>query len=114
MLRQQLRPEFLNRIDDMIVFHALGRDEIARIVKLQFNRLRKKLKEQQVNVEITDTAVDYLARHGYQPEFGARPLKRLIQREIVNDLAKEILEGKIHKDSKILVDFQGGKLTFKN
>jgi ATP-dependent Clp protease ATP-binding subunit ClpB len=114
MLRQQLRPEFFNRIDDIIVFHSLSKEEIARIVSLQFRRLQLKMKQQGIIVTLTDGAKEYLARHGYQPEFGARPIKRLVQKEIVNELAKEILEGKISKDSEITIDFKGGVLVFEN
>jgi ATP-dependent Clp protease ATP-binding subunit ClpB len=114
MLRQQLRPEFLNRIDDTIVFHSLSKEEISRIVSLQFRRLQQKMKQQGIAVTLTDGAKEYLVRHGYQPEFGARPIKRLVQKEIINELAKEILEGKISKDSEITIDFKGGTLIFKN
>ena len=114
LLRQQLRPEFLNRIDDIIVFHSLSKDEISQIVYLQFKRLQTRMKQQGLTIKMTDRTRDYLARHGYQPEFGARPIKRLIQREIINELAKEILEGKIRKDSVITIDFKGGGLVFEN
>jgi ATP-dependent Clp protease ATP-binding subunit ClpB len=114
MLRQHLRPEFFNRIDDIIVFHSLSKEEISQIVLLQFLRLQTKLKLQGVDVTMTEGAKEYLARHGYQPEFGARPIKRLIQKEIVNELAKEILEGTIQKDMRISIDFKGGSLVFDN
>ncbi len=114
MLRQQLRPEFFNRIDDIIVFHSLSKEEISQIVLLQFIRLQKKMKQQDISVKMTEGAREYLARHGYQPEFGARPIKRLVQKEIVNELAKEILEGKIKKDMEITIDFKGGILVFEN
>jgi ATP-dependent Clp protease ATP-binding subunit ClpB len=114
MLRQQLRPEFLNRIDDLIVFHSLSKEEISRIVSLQFIRLQSNLKLQGIDVRLTKGAKDYLARHGYQPEFGARPIKRLIQKEIVNELAKKILEGSIRKEMEITIDFKGGGLVFEN
>jgi ATP-dependent Clp protease ATP-binding subunit ClpB len=114
MLRQQLRPEFFNRIDDNIVFHSLSKEEIAKIVVLQFSRLQQKMKQQGIILNLTDGAKDYLARHGYRPEFGARPIKRLIQKEIVNELAKEILEGSVSKDSQITIDFKGGALVFEN
>ncbi len=113
MLRQHLPPEFFNRVDEMIVFHALTREDIARIVALQFTRIAENLKRQGITLDLDDSARDYLARHGYQPEFGARPIKRLMQREIVNELAKSLIEGKISKDDKILVTFSSGKLTFK-
>jgi ATP-dependent Clp protease ATP-binding subunit ClpB len=114
MLRQQLRPEFLNRIDDIIVFHSLSKEEISHIVLLQFLRLQTKLKQQGVVLKLTNGAKEYLARHGYQPEFGARPIKRLIQKEIVNELAKEILDGTIRKETEITIDFKGGSLVFDN
>jgi ATP-dependent Clp protease ATP-binding subunit ClpB len=114
LLRQQLRPEFYNRIDDIIVFHALSKTEITRIVTLQFERIRAKLKQQGITLDLGENAKDYLARHGYQPEFGARPIKRLIQKEIINELAKQILQGTISKDSEIMIDFKGGNLVFEN
>jgi ATP-dependent Clp protease ATP-binding subunit ClpB len=114
LLRQQLRPEFFNRIDDNIVFHSLSKEEISKIVVLQFMRLQQKLKQQGISLNLTDGAKEYLARHGYQPEFGARPIKRLVQKEIVNELAKEILDGTISKDSEIMIDFKGGVLVFEN
>lgn len=114
MLRQQLRPEFFNRIDDIIVFHSLSKEEISQIVLLQFMRLQKRMKQQGISVKMTEGAREYLARHGYQPEFGARPIKRLVQKEIVNELAKEILEGKIKRDMEITIDFKGGILVFEN
>jgi ATP-dependent Clp protease ATP-binding subunit ClpB len=114
LLRQQLRPEFFNRIDDIIVFHALSKEEISKIVVLQFMRLQKKMRQQGVSLNLTDGAKEYLSRHGYQPEFGARPIKRLVQKEIVNELAKEILEGKISRDTEISIDFKGGALVFGN
>jgi ATP-dependent Clp protease ATP-binding subunit ClpB len=114
LLRQQLRPEFFNRIDDMIVFHPLSKSDISQIVLLQFKRLQIKLNEQGVDLSLSKNAVEYLSRHGYQPEFGARPIKRLIQKEIVNELAKEILEGKVIKHNKLTIDFKGGKLIFLN
>jgi ATP-dependent Clp protease ATP-binding subunit ClpB len=112
MLRQQLPPEFYNRIDEMIVFHSLTKEEIQKIVQLQFNRLSENLKKQGISIELTSEALAYLARHGYQPEFGARPIKRLVQKEIINELARSIIEGTISKSHKIRVNFKGGKLSF--
>ncbi len=113
LLRRQLPPEFFNRVDEMIVFHALSHEDIARIVGLQFRRIAANLKKQGISIELDKSAQDYLARHGYQPEFGARPIKRLMQREIVNELARSMIEGKISKDDRILVTFQSGKLKFE-
>jgi ATP-dependent Clp protease ATP-binding subunit ClpB len=112
MLRQQLPPEFFNRIDEMIVFHSLSKDEIQKIVQLQFNKLAENIKKQGFSIELMPEALQYLARHGYQPEFGARPIKRLMQKEIINELARSIIEGTISKDHIITVDFKGGKLVF--
>ncbi len=112
LLRQQLPPEFFNRVDEMIVFHSLNKEEIKKIVQLQFDKLAQSINKQGVTIEIDSEALDYLARHGYQPEFGARPIKRLIQKEIVNELARSIIEGSVSKDDKITVKFKGGKLAF--
>ena len=112
LLRRALPPEFFNRVDEMIVFHSLTHEDIARIVGLQFNRIAASLKRQGVTLTLDNSARDYLARHGYQPEFGARPIKRLMQREIVNELAKSLIEGKIEKDDRISVSFSGGQLKF--
>ena len=112
LLRQQLPPEFYNRVDEMIVFHSLGRDEIKRIVQLQFDKLSKSIKKQGVTIKLSADALNYLSRHSYQPEFGARPIKRLIQREIINELSRSIIEGSVSKDDVITVNFKGGKLIF--
>ena len=112
LLRQQLPPEFYNRVDEMIVFHSLSRDEIKKIVQLQFDKLAKSIKKQGVAIELSANALDYLSRHSYQPEFGARPIKRLIQREIINELSRSIIEGSVSKDDVITVNFKGGKLIF--
>jgi len=112
LLRQQLPPEFYNRVDEMIVFHSLSRNEIKKIVQLQFDKLAKSIKKQGVAIELSADALDYLSRHSYQPEFGARPIKRLIQREIINELSRSIIEGSVSKDDVITVNFKGGKLIF--
>jgi ATP-dependent Clp protease ATP-binding subunit ClpB len=112
LLRQQLRPEFLNRIDDIIVFQALSIEDITKIIDIQFKQLQTKLTKQGVNIALADTAKAYLAEHGYQPEFGARPLKRLIQKEIINELAKYMLEGNISKENTIDIKYKNGALVF--
>ena len=112
LLRQQLPPEFYNRVDEMIVFHSLSRNEIKKIVQLQFDKLAKSIKKQGVAIDLSANALDYLSRHSYQPEFGARPIKRLIQREIINELSRLIIEGSVSKDDVITVNFKGGKLIF--
>ena len=112
LMQQQLRPEFLNRIDDIIVFHSLSRNEIMQIVSLQFERVKDKLLKNGFKVSISNDALLYLARQGYQPEFGARPLKRLIQNEIVNTLAKKIIEGSIQRGHGLTIDYADDKLVF--
>jgi ATP-dependent Clp protease ATP-binding subunit ClpB len=112
LMQQQLRPEFLNRIDDIIVFHALNRNEIMQIVNLQFERIKQKLLENGIKVSISNDALLYLAKQGYQPEFGARPLKRLIQKEIVNAIAKKVIDGSISRGHAITIDCSDDRLLF--
>ncbi len=113
LLRQQLRPEFLNRIDEIIVFHSLTREHIKQIVDLQIELLQKQLSEQGIQIQMTDGAKDFLARVGYDPSFGARPLKRVIQREVVNQLSKEILMGNVAKGQTVEIDFSNNKIQFR-
>ena len=103
-LRLRMRPEFINRIDEIVKFDALTPEDIRQIVRIQMSLLQKKLEDDNVTLEYTPAFEDYVVRNGYDPDFGARPVKRLIQRELVNRLAREILEGRIHKDSAIVVD----------
>jgi ATP-dependent Clp protease ATP-binding subunit ClpB len=104
LLKKSVRPEFVNRIDEIIMFRPLTRNDIRKIVNIQVNLIMKRLEEAGVKIEITDNARDRLAKLGFDPQFGARPLKRVFQREILNELSKQILAGKVHKDSVILVD----------
>ncbi len=114
MLTEQFRPEFLNRLDDIIMFHALSQDEISSIVELQVNRVAKRLLDQRkITLEITDKAKGYLAQKGYDPAYGARPLKRLIQSEILDELAKMIIGGKINEESTVQVDTTKDKIGIK-
>jgi len=113
-LRQRMRPEFLNRIDEIVVFDALSRDDIRKIVRIQMDLLRSKLEEDGVALSFTQAFEDDMVENGYDPEYGARPVKRLIQRELVNQLAREILEGHIRRDSKIVVDSKGGQTVLEN
>jgi ATP-dependent Clp protease ATP-binding subunit ClpB len=106
LLRKSVRPEFVNRIDEIIMFRPLTRKDIRKIVDIQINLLRKRLDEAGVKLELSDGARDRLAKLGYDPQFGARPLKRVLQREILNELSKQILAGKVHKDSVIYVDLR--------
>ena len=113
-LKRQIRPEFLNRIDETIMFTPLTRDDIRSIVDLQFANLQKMLKEQGITIEATDEAKDWLGQLGYDPQFGARPLKRVMQRKILNELSKEILSGVVHKDSVISIDLKNNQFVFNN
>ena len=113
-LRLRMRPEFLNRIDEIVVFDALTHDNIREIVHIQMGILQKKLEEDNVRLTYTKAFEDDMVENGYDPVFGARPVKRLIQRELVNKLAREILEGKIRKDSAIEVDSEGGETVLRN
>jgi ATP-dependent Clp protease ATP-binding subunit ClpB len=111
-LRQHFLPEFLNRIDETIVFHPLGREELHKIVDLQLARLQKQLAENKYELEVTDSAKELLTEEGYDPVYGARPLKRVIQQRLQNTLANEILSGRFPEGSKIIVDAKNGEFTF--
>lgn len=114
LLRKSLRPEFLNRVDEIVMFKPLNADQIREIVILQLNLIRKTLEGQNLKLEVTDPAIDWLARRGYDPQLGARPVKRLIQREIVNELSKEIISGKVSRDDTVIIDEKEDRLVFKN
>jgi len=114
LLRQTIRPEFLNRIDEIIMFTPLSREEIGDIVKLQFAQVQQALAEMGVQIEASEEALDWLAQLGYDPQFGARPLKRVIQKRILNELSKQILAGKVDKDSKIKLDMFDHNFVFLN
>ncbi|MGI4805091.1 MAG: ATP-dependent chaperone ClpB [Janthinobacterium lividum] len=114
LLRRTIRPEFLNRIDEIIMFTPLSRTEIGSIVKLQFNQLQDTLNEMGIHLEASDAALDWLGQLGYDPQFGARPLKRVIQKKVLNELSKQILSGKINKDSNIRLDEFDHNFVFLN
>lgn len=114
MLRKTIRPEFLNRIDDIIMFLPLTKQEIAKVVTLQLQRVRKMLEPQGFNIEWTDQAVDWLANVGYDPEFGARPVKRAIQEHMLNELSKKILAEEVNREKPIVIDANGNGLVFRN
>ncbi|CAL2080942.1 ATP-dependent chaperone ClpB [Tenacibaculum sp. 190524A02b] len=114
LLKQSVRPEFLNRIDDIIMFTPLSKNNIKNIVQLQLNNVKKMIEKQNITIDATEEAILYLAKKGYQPEFGARPVKRVIQKELLNTLSKEILSGKVTTDSIILLDAFDEKLVFRN
>jgi ATP-dependent Clp protease ATP-binding subunit ClpB len=106
LLRKSVRPEFINRIDEIIMFRPLTKADIRKIVSIQFNMVQKRLSDTGIKLDISDQALDRLAKMGFDPQFGARPLKRVIQREILNELSKQILSGKVNKDSVIYVDMK--------
>lgn len=114
MLKKMIRPEFLNRIDETIMFLPLSKKEIADVVKLQINAIRKMLEPQGFRLEVTDAAIQYLAEVGYDPEFGARPVKRAIQRYVLNDLSKKILASEVSNSKPITIDSFGNSLVFHN
>jgi len=113
-LRETIRPEFLNRVDEIILFQPLMRNEIRGIIRIQLEGLRKLVEQSGIQLKFTDYLVDYLAENGFDPQFGARPLKRLIQKEIVNQLSKKILSGDIDKTHPVLVDVFDGVVVFRN
>ncbi|HMG83406.1 MAG TPA: AAA family ATPase, partial [Ferruginibacter sp.] len=114
LLRQTIRPEFLNRIDEVIMFQPLMKKEIKGIITIQLNQLKELVAQNGIQLEFSDYALDFLAENGYDPQFGARPLKRLIQKEIVNQLSKKILAGNIDKTKPVLVDVFDGTVIFRN
>jgi ATP-dependent Clp protease ATP-binding subunit ClpB len=111
-LRHHFRPEFLNRVDEITVFHALTREDLKLIVDIQLGRLRKRLSERRIELELTDAARAFLAETGYAPEYGARPLKRAIQRELETPLSRKILAGEVKDNSTVLVGVENDHLTF--
>ena len=114
LLRQTIRPEFLNRVDEIIMFQPLLRNDIRQIIKIQLKQLQQLVARNGIKLEFSDYAIDYLAENGFDPVFGARPLKRLIQKEIVNQLSKRLLMGDIDKDKTVLVDVFDGVVVFRN
>jgi len=114
LLRQTIRPEFLNRIDEIIMFTPLNKSEIHKIVKIQLNNLSKMLLEKEIKIEFTEESIDALAEKGFDPQFGARPVKRVIQKDVLNGLSKEILSGRITASSHILLDAFDDKIVFRN
>ena len=113
-LRLRMRPEFINRIDEIVTFDPLDKEDIRQIVRIQMDILKKKLEDENVELSYTKAFEDDMVENGYDPEYGARPVKRLIQRELVNQLAREILEGRIRKDSRIEVDCENGQTVLRN
>ena len=113
-LRENFKPEFLNRLDEIIIFHPINRQMLKQILKLQINQIQKRLDEKNIKLKLTKEAKEYLGKKGYDPAYGARPLKRLIQNEILDELALEIIEGKIKEGEKVTVDENKNKIIFKH
>jgi ATP-dependent Clp protease ATP-binding subunit ClpB len=111
-LRAHFRPEFLNRVDEIIIFDRLNEEELKKIVEIQLRRLTKRLEQQKITLQLGDSAKALIAREGYDPVYGARPLKRAIQKQILDPLSLEILEGKFHEGQTIRVEAKGGALSF--
>jgi ATP-dependent Clp protease ATP-binding subunit ClpB len=114
LLKQTIRPEFLNRVDDIIMFSPLLRKQMASIVQIQLNQLKSLVAENGMHIDFTDYLVEYLSEQGFDMQFGARPLKRLIQKLVVNELSKQILSGTIDKSKKVLIDIFDGVVVFRN
>ena len=114
MLRERFKPEFLNRVDDIIMFESLTKANLAKIVELQLNEVKQRLEDKQINIQFSDLLKKYLAEKGYDPAYGARPLKRVIQNEILDELAMQIVTNKIGEQKKITVDFRDNKVTFNS
>jgi ATP-dependent Clp protease ATP-binding subunit ClpB len=111
-LRAHFRPEFLNRVDDIIIFDRLTENDLKRIVEIQLARLTKRLEQQKITLELSDRAKAFIAREGYDPVYGARPLKRVIQKQILDPLSLDILDGKFHEGQVIRIDATSSGLTF--
>ena len=114
ILKKQLRPEFLNRIDDIIMFKPLTQHEILEVVRLQFEQVKRMLAENGFQINITDAALQQLANAGFDPQYGARPVKRLLQKQLLNELSRMILSGQVEKEKPITVDLQDNTIVFKN
>ena len=111
-LRESFRPDFLNRIDEIIIFRQLDQDELRQITELQLEETKRRLHAQNITVEFTPAAVDWVAGRGFQPEFGARPMRRVIQRDIDNELSRLLLDGQITPGQHVTVDVREGRLAF--
>jgi ATP-dependent Clp protease ATP-binding subunit ClpB len=114
LLRQTIRPEFLNRVDEIIMFQPLLKKQIASIINIQLDGLKKLVATNGIQLVFSDYVIEFLSENGYDPQFGARPLKRLIQKEIVNGLSKKILAGDIDKTKPVIVDVFDGVVVFRN
>lgn len=114
MLKKTIRPEFLNRIDEVIMFEPLSREDVTNIVKIQFKHIADRLAEQHIKITATEEAIEWLAQLGYDPQFGARPVKRMLQKQLLNELSKQLLADKVNKDKEIIVDMFDNQIVFRN
>ena len=114
LLKKSVRPEFLNRIDEVIMFEPLTREDVHNIVKIQFEQISKRLAEQSLTISATDEAIDWLAQLGYDPQYGARPVKRVLQKQVLNELSKQILADKVDRTKEIIVDVLDRQIVFRN
>jgi ATP-dependent Clp protease ATP-binding subunit ClpB len=114
LLKKTVRPEFLNRIDETIIFTPLTRADVRGIVKLQFDRIIERVKGQGIEIQITEPAIDWISSIGFDPQYGARPVKRVLQKYILNELSKKILSGDVDKEKPVVVDVSDNKLVFTN
>jgi ATP-dependent Clp protease ATP-binding subunit ClpB len=114
LLKKSIRPEFLNRIDEIIMFQPLSREEIVMVVKMQLGLIEKILAKNNIRLTATARATEHIAGLGYDPQFGARPIKRVLQKQVLNELSRMILQGKVDKDSDIVLDLKHGNLVFEN
>jgi ATP-dependent Clp protease ATP-binding subunit ClpB len=114
LLKKSIRPEFLNRIDELVMFTPLNIDEVKQIVEIQINSLKKYLKQKAIELNVSEAAIKYLSELGFDPQFGARPIKRVIQRKLLNQLSKEILSDRVNTNGGISIDFDGNRLVFDN
>jgi ATP-dependent Clp protease ATP-binding subunit ClpB len=113
-LKQHMRPEFLNRIDEIVMFQPLKRKEIRKIVDIQFKQIQHRLEEAGIRLEATDEVLSFLGEQGFDPQFGARPLKRVLQRLVLNELSKDILSGRVSKDAVVEAVLEDGQIRFNN
>ena len=112
-LRAHFRPEFLNRVDETVVFLPLRRDQIGKIVEMQLKRLRKRLEDRKIKIHLSEEALNYIADMGYDPVYGARPLKRYLQQAVETPLARELIAGKIHDGEEVRIEVKGDSLAFE-
>ncbi len=114
LLKKTIRPEFLNRIDEVIMFEPLNREDVADIVKIQFKQIAERLAEQHMTITATDEAIEWLAELGYDPHYGARPVKRVLQKQVLNELSKQLLSDKVDKSKEIVLDVFDKQFVFRN